>query len=101
MLLPYHADPVGLETVSRFKYTKDPNFPIRDCDDKTVPILSKAILDKIPCRAVVWKRKPSPSHISRNPVKRTLDPSGRNVSGKISVWTKTLRRNVSTRILSL
>ncbi|EQA61800.1 hypothetical protein [Leptospira alexanderi] len=62
-LLPYHADPVGLETVSRFKYTKDPKFPIRDCDDKTVPILAKAILDKIPCRAVVCGKGNRPHHI--------------------------------------
>ncbi|EMO44707.1 hypothetical protein [Leptospira santarosai] len=62
-LLPYHGDPVGLETVSRFKYTKDPEFPIRDCDDKTVPLLAKAIIDKIPCRAVVCGKTDRPHHI--------------------------------------
>ncbi|EKP11803.1 hypothetical protein [Leptospira borgpetersenii] len=62
-LLPYYADPVGLETVSRFKYTKEPTYPIRDCDDKTVPILAKAILDKIPCRAVVCGKSDRPHHI--------------------------------------
>ncbi|UZN09268.1 hypothetical protein M5D10_18490 [Leptospira santarosai] len=62
-LLPYHGDPVGLETVSRFKYTKDPEFPIRDCDDKTVPLLAKAIIDKIPCRAVVCGKADRPHHI--------------------------------------
>ncbi|OOV40199.1 hypothetical protein B1J93_17795 [Leptospira kirschneri serovar Pomona] len=62
-VLPYCADPVGLETVSRFKYTKEPSFPIRDCDDKTVPILAKAILEKIPCRAVVCGKTDRPHHI--------------------------------------
>ncbi|EMJ96581.1 hypothetical protein [Leptospira alstonii] len=62
-LLPYYADPVGLETVSRFKYTKDPRFPIRDCDDKTIPILAKAIIEKIPCRAVVCGKFDRPHHI--------------------------------------
>ncbi|WP_078124768.1 hypothetical protein [Leptospira alexanderi] len=61
--LPYYADPVGLETVSRFKFTRDPEFPIRDCDDKTVPILSKAMIDKIPCRAVVCGKTNRPHHI--------------------------------------
>ncbi|EKR25605.1 hypothetical protein [Leptospira interrogans] len=62
-LLPYCADPIGLETVSRFKYTKEPKFPIRDCDDKTVPILAKAIIDKIPCRAIVCGKGDRPHHI--------------------------------------
>lgn len=62
-LLPYYPDPVGLETISRFVFTKDPNYPIRDCDDKTVPILSFAILKNIPCRAVVCGKGKRPHHI--------------------------------------
>ncbi|EMN90417.1 hypothetical protein [Leptospira weilii] len=61
--LPYHADPKGLETVSRFLYTRELDFPIRDCDDKTVPILAWAIFNKVPCRAVVCGEGERPHHI--------------------------------------
>ena len=39
-LLPYKADPIGIETVSRPRYTLDPNYAPRDCDDKSVLIAS-------------------------------------------------------------
>ncbi|RHX91461.1 hypothetical protein DLM76_17185 [Leptospira yasudae] len=61
--LPYIADPEGLETVSRFKYTKEADFPIRDCDDKTIPILAWAIYNGVPCRAVVCGKSIKPHHI--------------------------------------
>ena len=34
--LPYIADPVGVETVSRPAYTLEPDYRPRDCDDKSV-----------------------------------------------------------------
>ncbi|EMO96273.1 hypothetical protein [Leptospira interrogans] len=61
--LPYCPDPPGLETVSRFKFTRLPWFPIRDCDDKTIPILSWAIYHNVPCRAVVCGQAVRPHHI--------------------------------------
>lgn len=38
--LPYVADPVGVETVSRPAYTLRPEYTPRDCDDKSVLIAS-------------------------------------------------------------
>ncbi|TGK25387.1 hypothetical protein [Leptospira stimsonii] len=61
--LPYCPDPPGLETISRFKFTRLPWFPIRDCDDKTVPLLSWAMFNKVPCRAVVCGKGERPHHI--------------------------------------
>ncbi|MBE7410551.1 MAG: hypothetical protein L6Q54_15665 [Leptospiraceae bacterium] len=62
--LPYISDPVGKETVSRPKYTLDINWTgARDCDDKTVPILAKAIILNIPSRAVVCGEMERPHHI--------------------------------------
>ncbi|AKP27738.1 hypothetical protein [Leptospira interrogans] len=61
--LPYRADPPGIETISRFKFTRLPWFPIRDCDDKTIPILSWAIFHNVPCRAVVCGQAERPHHI--------------------------------------
>lgn len=37
-VLPYVADPVGVETVSRPLYTINPDYTPRDCDDKSVLI---------------------------------------------------------------
>ncbi|HMV45757.1 MAG TPA: hypothetical protein PK079_26360 [Leptospiraceae bacterium] len=61
--LPYKSDPVNQETVSRFLYTKNYDFPIRDCDDKTVPLVSYAILKKIPVRVVVCGEIETPHHV--------------------------------------
>ncbi|MCK6382618.1 MAG: hypothetical protein L6Q54_15390 [Leptospiraceae bacterium] len=62
--LSYIPDPVGKETVSRPKYTLQKNWTgARDCDDKTVPILSKAIILGIPARAVVCGETERPHHI--------------------------------------
>lgn len=38
--LPYVADPVGVETVSRPLYTLNPKYKPRDCDDKSVLLAS-------------------------------------------------------------
>lgn len=62
--LPYIPDPVGKETVSRPKYTLNPEWTgARDCDDKTVPLLAKAIVLNIPARAVVCGQGEKPHHI--------------------------------------
>lgn len=62
--LPYVADPQGIETISRPRYTlkEDWNGP-RDCDDKTVLILSYCHLKEIPCRIIVCGQTPAPHHI--------------------------------------
>ncbi|KAB2929148.1 MAG: hypothetical protein F9K24_20705 [Leptonema illini] len=62
--LQYVADPVGLETISRPAYTllRYWNGP-RDCDDKTVLILSFCYLHEIPCRMIVCGQTPAPHHI--------------------------------------
>lgn len=62
--LPYHADPAGLETVSRpgFTLRGDWRGP-RDCDDKTVQIIAAAQRFGIPVRAVVCGQIPRPHHI--------------------------------------
>lgn len=38
--LPYRPDPIGVETVSRPRYTLNPDYAPRDCDDKAVLIAS-------------------------------------------------------------
>lgn len=38
--LPYISDPIDVETVSRPKFTLDPKYMPRDCDDKAVLIAS-------------------------------------------------------------
>lgn len=62
--LPYIADPVGLETVSRPRYTlaRDWNGP-RDCDDKTVILLAAAKLLRTPARIVVCGQTSRPHHV--------------------------------------
>lgn len=61
--LPYKADPRDKETVSRFLFTENPDFPIRDCDDKTVPLVSYAILKNIPTRVIVCGEGETPHHV--------------------------------------
>lgn len=52
--LPYVADPIGRETLSRPLYTLETSWKgSRDCDDKTILLVSKAIQDKIPYRIVI------------------------------------------------
>jgi transglutaminase-like putative cysteine protease len=62
--LPYHPDPVGLETVSRPLYTLNPEWTgPRDCDDKTILIMAYCHLNNIPARAVVVGKGLRPHHI--------------------------------------
>lgn len=61
--LEYKPDPRGKEFVSRFFYTKHPIFPIRDCDDKTVPLISYAIAHDIANRIVVCGEGDIPHHV--------------------------------------
>lgn len=61
--LTYKRDPPGKEFLSRFFYTKNENYPIRDCDDKTLPIISYAILKNIPNRIIVCGVGDSPHHV--------------------------------------
>ncbi|MDX1958369.1 MAG: hypothetical protein SFU98_07335 [Leptospiraceae bacterium] len=61
--LDYKRDPIGKEVVSRFRYTKDNSYPIRDCDDKTVPLISFAYHKKIPCRIAVCGVDDKPHHV--------------------------------------
>jgi len=62
--LPYIRDPKGEETVVRQKYTIRPEWKgCRDCDDKTLLILSFAKLKNIPGRSVVCGKHPWPHHI--------------------------------------
>ncbi|MCE9499014.1 MAG: hypothetical protein K8R21_00615 [Leptospira sp.] len=62
--LPYHPDPKGEETVVRQKYTIQPEWKgARDCDDKTLLILSFANLKNIPGQAVVCGQGERPHHI--------------------------------------
>ena len=52
--LPYVADPIGKETLSRASYTLSENWQgSRDCDDKTILIVAKAIQENIPYRIVI------------------------------------------------
>ncbi|HMV44814.1 MAG TPA: hypothetical protein PK079_21630 [Leptospiraceae bacterium] len=52
--LPYVADPIGKETLSRPCYTILNDWTgSRDCDDKTILLVSKAIQNKIPYRIVI------------------------------------------------
>lgn len=52
--LPYVADPIGRETLSRPKYLLSLDWiGSRDCDDKTILLVSKAIQNKIPYRVVI------------------------------------------------
>lgn len=62
--LPYVADPKGIETISRPQYTllDSWNGP-RDCDDKTVLILSFTNLRSIPARIIVCGQFATPHHI--------------------------------------
>ncbi len=61
--LKYKPDPPGKEFVSRFEFTKIPNYPIRDCDDKTIPIISYAIANNIPNRIIVCGVGTTPHHV--------------------------------------
>lgn len=62
--LPYVADPVGVETVSRPKYLIDPNWTgPRDCDDKTLLIAAQAEQLKIPYRIIVCGQGTKPHHV--------------------------------------
>lgn len=61
--LEYKRDPPGKEFLSRFSYTKIPAYPIRDCDDKTLPLISYAISNNIPNRIVVCGVGDTPHHV--------------------------------------
>jgi hypothetical protein len=62
--LKYKADPIGKETLSRPKYTIDENFVgPRDCDDKTILLIAKAIENKIPYRVIVCGQKNKGHHV--------------------------------------
>lgn len=62
--LPYIKDPKGEETVVRQKYTIRPDWMgCRDCDDKTLLILSFAKLKNISGRSVVVGQNKKPHHI--------------------------------------
>lgn len=62
--LPYHSDPPKKETVVRQKYTIRPDWSgARDCDDKTLLILSFANLKNISGKAVVCGQGEAPHHI--------------------------------------
>ncbi len=62
--LEYKADPVGIETLSRPKYTirRDFSGP-RDCDDKTILLIAKAIQNNIPYRVIVCGQKNFGHHV--------------------------------------
>lgn len=62
-LLPYRADPIAEETVSRPLYTMrwDTETP-RDCDDKTVAIAAFCELKEIPWRLVACGRNSDRPH---------------------------------------
>lgn len=61
--LKYIPDPKGKETLSRPRYTLqgDWNYP-RDCDDKTILLVSKAIQEKIPFRIILSGITPTHAH---------------------------------------
>lgn len=62
--LPYVADPIGNETLSRPKYTLSGDWiGARDCDDKTILLVSKAIQDKIPYRIVICGKGDFAHHV--------------------------------------
>lgn len=61
--LPYVADPIGKETVSRPLYTLDPSYEPRDCDDKTVLIGAWAEMHGHPWRIVVVGKGNRPHHV--------------------------------------
>lgn len=62
--LPYVRDPIGKETLSRPLYTLNENWKgSRDCDDKTILLVAKAIQDKKPVRAIVCGKNDRPHHI--------------------------------------
>jgi len=56
--LPYVADPVGVETISRPGHSLKPNHTPRDCDDKAVLIGAWLYANKIPFRFVAVSSRP-------------------------------------------
>lgn len=61
--LPYIPDPRGLEFVSRPKYALDPAFPVRDCDDKAVLIVSWAHKNGVPVRLIAAGKERNFHHV--------------------------------------
>ena len=50
--LPYVADPKGKETLSRPKYTLDPDYEPRDCDDKAILLGAWLYANRVPFRFI-------------------------------------------------
>lgn len=57
--LPYKSDPKNIEFVSRPLYTLNPNFNIRDCDDKAVLLACWWVAHGDKCRFVASSTKPN------------------------------------------
>lgn len=55
--LPYVADPVGIETISRPAHSLNPRHTPRDCDDKAVLIGAWLYANYIPFRFVAVSRR--------------------------------------------
>lgn len=93
--LPYYPDPKGKETLSRPKYTLDPEYSPRDCDDKAILIGSWLYANGIPFRfiAVSGDKSKKLHHVFV-----LLDWCGKNVHadatyprntlGYVKEWTK-------------
>lgn len=62
--LPYVPDPIGRETLARPAYTLLNNWTgSRDCDDKTILLVSKAIQNNIPYRIVICGQVDHAHHV--------------------------------------